>query len=92
MLDENPNHKGGDIRLIACSAGKYDDGAAQILANIRRRKVLASLQDVNVGDKGELYVFDRVYDEAGQLIPPESEVLSKENQAKMWRVFEPEER
>ena len=33
MLKSNPDYHGGDIRLFACSAGKYDDGAAQLLAD-----------------------------------------------------------
>lgn len=89
MLDDNPDYHGGAIRLIACSAGKYPDGAAQTLANLRGVDVLAPLQDVNVGDDGIIWVFNREYDEEGNLVKPPPYVWTEEFQRSMWKVFHP---
>ena len=91
MLAENPNYRGGDIRLISCSAGKYHDGAAQKLANACGVKILAPIQDVNIREDGKMFVFDRHYDDKGNELPINPIVWTEEYQRQQWKVFKPEE-
>ncbi len=51
-------YHGGDIRLIACQAGARENGAAQQVADILGKKVMAATEIVNVDAEGRLFVSD----------------------------------
>lgn len=53
---QNSNKSG--IRLLACSAGKYDDGVAQQLADLTGKTVRAPTEDILCNSDGELLITD----------------------------------
>lgn len=52
------NSKKTGIRLLGCSAGKYDDGVAQQLADLTGKTVRAPTQDILCNSDGELLITD----------------------------------
>ena len=52
----DPRYDCGKIRLLACSAGKYDDGAAQEISDILGVEVLAPTEDLYINYAGEYNV------------------------------------
>lgn len=65
-----------NIRLIACSSGALDNGAAQILADILNVKVKAPIGPVVVDFFGNMYVEDVITQQE----------INKED---AWKVFSP---
>ena len=59
VLKEDPNYKGGAIRLVSCEAGKGENCAAQLLANQMNVDVLAPSDIVKVDMDGNLSVGKR---------------------------------
>lgn len=83
MLKDDPNYHGGNIRLIACGAGRYDNGAAQMLADLLDVDVFAPIEDALVDKHGKIIVADEELDDI-----PEYK-LDEEFQKSLWKVFHP---
>jgi hypothetical protein len=84
LLEDRNEYHGGNIRLLSCKSGMFDDGFAQQLANIMGVKVMAPTQTLWVNKDGEMFIAD-------------SEVLADlwdngENvrQTGAWKVFAPQ--
>lgn len=82
MLRENPNYNGGDIRLVACSAGRFEEGAAQQLADELGVNVLAPDKDVFVYPDGKVIL-------AQNEIELDYIVEGKIPETGQWLTFEP---
>ena len=85
-IKESGKYNGGAIRLIACEAGKLDDGIAQDFANEMGVSVLAPTKIVFVDSQGFMVLADDDIEAMKQ--------FSKANEKwnpDGWRVFEPKE-
>ena len=49
-------YNGGPVRLICCSSGARQDGAAQQVANILGVDVLAPTETIYVSNRGEYFI------------------------------------
>lgn len=85
FIRENPNWEKGPIRLLACSAGRYPEGAAQQLADILGVDVLAPNVDINVLRDGTIVLSDDV-DAVGDILDGTVE------EAGSWVLFRPRAR
>ena len=56
MIRENPNYKGGPIRLISCETGAGEFGAAQMLANQLGVEVMAPSHTAWIMPYGEIRI------------------------------------
>lgn len=84
---ESGKYNGGPIRLIACEAGRRDDGLAQEFANIMGVKVLAPTKIVFTNSQGYMVLADDEI-EALELLRNATEKWNPDG----WRIFEPRER
>lgn len=82
MIQSDPKYDGSAVRLLACSAGKYKDGAAQQLADELGVEVLAADQDVYFDFDGA-YRLARSGYENTRIVRGEAESSGR------WLVFKP---
>ncbi len=66
IIKEDPNYRGGNIRLISCESGSLEFGAAQILANELGVDVLAPTDIVWVTIDGEMIVGPSEFENTGE--------------------------
>ena len=87
LVIESGKYNGGAIRLIACEAGKYEDGIAQKFADEMGVNVLAPTKEVYVDTMGYMVVAD---DDAvaTELLKTATEKWNPEG----WKTFKPRER
>lgn len=85
-IKESGKYNGGAVRLIACEAGKMDDGIAQEFANEMGVKVLAPTKIVYTNSQGYMVLADDDI-EAIELLRQATEKWNPDG----WRVFEPKE-
>ncbi len=84
LREDRSEYHGGNIRLLSCKSGMFDDGFAQQLANIMGVKVMAPTQTLWVNKDGEMFIAD-------------SEILADlwdggedVRQTGAWKVFAPQ--
>ena len=77
ILKQNPDYKGGNIRLIACEVGAGEGIVPQYIANELGVKVLAPTEVVNVFPNGDMCVANDIQD-----------ALQK-NETGEWKMFVP---
>jgi len=58
LLGKVPSYQGGSIRLMSCSAGAYNDGVAQQVANILGVDVLAPTDSLWITETGDMIISD----------------------------------
>ena len=85
-IKNSKGYHGGDIRIISCSAGAKDDGAAQRLADALGVRVLAPTETVNMDEDGLMFLSDN--DVLADMWY-ESEDKSKYKETGYWKIFEP---
>ncbi len=83
-IKESGKYQGGDVRLLACSSGKLDDGLAQQFANEIGRNVLAPIKDIYTNSQGYMVVANSLT-EAAVLLRTAKEKWNPEG----WRIFKP---
>lgn len=84
LIYGHTNWNGEPIRVLACSAGRYNNGFAAQLADIMEVKVLAPILDLWVNAYTyELLVCDA--DPAG--FDPDYALFNPDVQAKLWQSF-----
>ena len=59
-IKNSAGYDGGNIRLISCQAGAKSDGAAQKIANILGKEVIAATEKVSVDDDGNIFISDNI--------------------------------
>lgn len=77
MIKESPDYKGGNVRLITCSAGAEGGISAQGVADRLGIDVLAPDKTVYVTVSGEMYICDK-----------QDDIINPEKQGK-WLKFSP---
>ena len=87
LVIESGKYNGGAIRLIACEAGKYEDGIAQKFADEMGVNVLASTKAVYVDTMGYMVAADSE-EEADKLLSAATIKWNPEG----WKEFIPRER
>ena len=83
ILRSDSEYKGGNIRLLSCSAGGLENGVAQQLANELQVDVLAPTETLWFNDKGEMFISK--YPGLAELW----EKGEKVNQTGEWKLFHP---
>lgn len=78
----DPRYDGGPVRLLACMAGKYPDGAAQRVANRLGKPVLAPTEELYINYLGE-YNVARAEELSQMIFAGEAEEIDG------WKLFEP---
>lgn len=84
MIRADKNYSGGPVRLIACSAGKHENGAAQQLSNILGVEVLAPTDTLYVNGVGEMAIAASMFDASAVFVGIKDGLP--------WKSFFPDER
>lgn len=58
IIRNDPEYKGGDVRLLACQAGALDDGIAKQIANEMGKTILAPTEIISLKENGEMFISD----------------------------------
>lgn len=80
----DPRYDGGPVRLLACMAGKYPDGAARRVADRLGKPVLAPTEELYINHLGE-YNVARTEELSQMIFAGEAEEIDG------WKLFEPNE-
>jgi len=83
FIKSDIKYDGGPIRLLACSAGKKQYGAAKMLANILGVKVKAPIDDLFVDEFGNMAVAS-TKEEARDILRKQLSTSDR------WKVFDPD--
>ena len=84
ILKSDPSYAGGDIRLLACSTGKREDGFACQLAKRLHVNVMAPTEDLWVDEDGNMFITD--IDDLAQIWYIDKDIKP----TGYWRLFYPD--
>lgn len=90
QIMDSGKYAGGPIRLLACSSGAVEDGAAQQLADLIQKPVLAPMDTLFTSPDGYMAVAANDTEAIWMM-----RQMSKQNvkySMKGWKVYEPRER
>ena len=87
---DSGKYNGGPIRLLACSSGAVENGAAQQLANLLHVPVLAPMDTLYTSEDGYMTVASS-RKEASRIMSQMSKNRIKSNM-EGWKLYEPRER
>lgn len=93
MIYSHEEYANGPIRLLACYAGIYEDGAAQEVANYLRVPVIAAVQSVYIDfEQSEFLVLPAGFtaEDVNNLKQEKNYIISEQYQSEQWLTFYPQ--